>query len=400
MINMQFEAINKEFIEELLASKVAESKHLEYKEAIHSGKDGDVKDFLADICSFANSSGGLIIFGISEKRTEDGGKTGLPNKIVGTDKTSCDEEIRRIEAQVRGGIEPKPAVQTKGIVIDAKRSVIVIKVRQSFSPPHMVTFKNSSRFYARNSAGKYQLDVQEIRHSCIESESLPERIRQFRIDRLAKIEADETPVQLIRYARLVIHFVPINAFLHKSADSTLEINSDTRKRIQQIGHYMGLNYNFDGIYSIDRMPDDKHYSYCQVFRNGAIEIVKAISALNSEHPNVIIPSVAYERNLISEFRYHIQLYQELENELPMFLMVSLLRAKNIRMGVGSSFEFDYGISDRPIDRDSLIMPEIFIDDLNIDTAKLLKPVFDSIWQACGYERSYNFNSEGEWEPHS
>jgi hypothetical protein len=53
-----------------------------------------------------------------------------------------------------------------------------------------------SRYYSRNAAGKYSVDVTEIRSAFGLSESLPDKIRWFRDDRVAKIVADETPVKL------------------------------------------------------------------------------------------------------------------------------------------------------------------------------------------------------------
>ena len=31
-----------------------------------------------------------------------------------------------------------------------------------------------------------------------------------------------------------------------------------------------------------------------------------------------------------------------------------------------------------------------------DISKLVKPIFDSIWNACGFSHSLNYNKEGIW----
>jgi len=54
---------------------------------------------------------------------------------------------------------------------DGKGFIILVRIPQSFASPHMVKFQNTSRFFCRNSAGKYQLDVQEIRNAFLATDS-------------------------------------------------------------------------------------------------------------------------------------------------------------------------------------------------------------------------------------
>ena len=51
-----------------------------------------------------------------------------------------------------------------------------------------------------------------------------------------------------------------------------------------------------------------------------------------------------------------------------------------------------------IDRDILVLPEVFMENYDDQPASILKPCFDSIWNACGFPRSFNYNDEGEWAP--
>jgi len=210
MINKQFDLINKNDIEALISNGVAETRTLEYKEKLSGNSDDDKKEFLADISSFANASGGDIIYGIQEQRSSDNKTTGIPEAANGVGAINSDAEIRRLENIIRDGVAPRiVGLQTKAVDGFADGSVIVIRVPKSWNSPHMVTFKNHSRFYSRNSAGKYPLDVTEIRSAFIVSESLPERIRQFRTERIAKIIADETPVPLQSNPKIVLHVLPL-----------------------------------------------------------------------------------------------------------------------------------------------------------------------------------------------
>ena len=51
-----------------------------------------------------------------------------------------------------------------------------------------------------------------------------------------------------------------------------------------------------------------------------------------------------------------------------------------------------------IDRDILLLPEIILENYDIKAEKILKPCFDSIWNACGFSGSFYYNDEGEWSP--
>jgi len=76
----------------------------------------------------------------------------------------------------------------------------------------MVTFRGHSRFYSRNSAGKYPLDVSEICALFALSETTTERIRNFRLERLSKIISGETQVALDEAPKTVLHIIPFGAF--------------------------------------------------------------------------------------------------------------------------------------------------------------------------------------------
>jgi hypothetical protein len=62
------------------------------------------------------------------------------------------------------------------------------------------------------------------------------------------------------------------------------------------------------------------------------------------------------------------------------------------MGV-DQFGFEAGY---PIKEDALILPESIVQDFSTPVGKVLKPIFDLVWNACGLPASKNFDSEGKW----
>jgi len=51
-----------------------------------------------------------------------------------------------------------------------------------------------------------------------------------------------------------------------------------------------------------------------------------------------------------------------------------------------------------IDRDILQLPEVIVENYDDKAEDVLRPCFDSIWNACGFARSLNYNEQGERAP--
>jgi hypothetical protein len=79
---------------------------------------------------------------------------------------------------------------------------------KSWAKPHVVNYQGHWRFYARNSVGKYPLDVLELKSAFLATTALGERIRDFHFDRISKIESNETPLLLADKARVILHTIP------------------------------------------------------------------------------------------------------------------------------------------------------------------------------------------------
>lgn len=142
MIHKQFDLINKSDIDLLIDNGVTESRTIEYKEELPGKSEGERKEFLADISSFANASGGDIIYGIQEKRDSNGKTTGIPEAAKGLSGINSDEVIRRLESIIQDGIEPRIiGLQTQAINGFPDGSVIVIRIPKSWNSHHMVIFK-------------------------------------------------------------------------------------------------------------------------------------------------------------------------------------------------------------------------------------------------------------------
>ena len=75
-------------------------------------------------------------------------------------------------------------------------------------------------------------------------------------------------------------------------------------------------------------------------------------------------------------------------------MLSLLGVSGYVMGVDPQSRIQR--NENPIDRSDLIVPEEVIDTYDRAAEDILKPCFDAIWNATGWERSMNYDAEGRW----
>lgn len=381
MIYKTFDDINEQDLQELINNEVLESKTLDYKEMMSGNKDSDKKEFLADVSSFANSSGGYIIYGIKEEK-------GVPKELVGLDmiKEEVDTKILAIESLIRQGIEPRiSGVKTKAIELNNGRYAIVIHSPKSWRSPHCVSYKNSSKFYARSSNGKYQLDVGELRVAFNLSETIIDRIQKFREDRIARIIADEVSVPVGNKSKIILHMIPIEAFNISNRVDVKDIQRESNNLSPMSCSSWNRRINFDGYLLHSGEREGTIYSYTQIFSNGVVEAVNS-SMLNY---NKQLRINGIERILIEFANKYMLLLKNLNVSLPIFLFITMTNVKGYRYCINGFSEGE------AIDKDTLIIPGIAINNYDIDMGSNLKPCFDSIWNACGMLKSYNYDEDGK-----
>lgn len=94
MISKPIDDIDISDINFLVENQVPEKRTLDYKQELPEDNKDGTKAFLADVCSFANSMGGDLIYGIKEERDEPGKTTGIPQEICPLAEINFDEFIK------------------------------------------------------------------------------------------------------------------------------------------------------------------------------------------------------------------------------------------------------------------------------------------------------------------
>ena len=88
----------------------------------------------------------------------------------------------------------------------------------------------------------------------------------------------------------------------------------------------------------------------------------------------------FEQKLIPFLKSYLKFAQDNGVELPIFVMISLVGVKG--------YAFHDGFAE--IDKDSLILPDILVEDYNSEPELFLRPAFDTVWQSAGYIGNPNY----------
>ena len=365
---------------------------MDYKVQLPKAHPDDRREFLYDVSSFANAAGGDIVFGIADERDSSGKATGIPASAEGIKVENLSSEILRLENLVRDGIDPRIA-GIEWLPIDGfpNGTVLVMRVPKSWVAPHMVTFGGVSRFYSRNNAGKYPLNVGEIRSAFLASSAAGESLRGFRLERIAKALEDDLPLPLGQGFKILLHLVPLSALDPTNVrDVATGTGQQNYVKLRPLGADGAWNYryNFDGWMAV--VPGMQ--SYVQLFRSGVIEAGEG-ELFKWVQESQGIPTTALEDVILRALPRFLDVQKELGISLPITVLLTLVGAKGLVLHVPRRFSV---FSHIRIDRDILPIPEVMIESYDILAHTLLRPVFDAMWQSGGFEKSFNYNDKGEW----
>jgi hypothetical protein len=415
VINKRLDAIGEHDLQNLVTNGVGESNQLDYKETLPGGDDGSRKEFLRDVSAMANANGGDLIYGVREQSIGD---TNAAAEVVGVEGVDVDARKLWMEDLIRTGIEPRLlGVGVHVVPVDDSKVVFVVRVPRSWNAPHAVNFKGHWRFYSRHSAGNYPMDVTQLRDAVLSGATLTQRLEEFRLNRLAKVMADPA---LEPHAKIVIHLQPLDSVRPEfKVDVTKAVYERELLRTMTFeGSNPETRLNFDGVLAYHEKSEG--IGYVQVFRNGVIETVDARILDLERDGKPYVPARSFEMRSINAVYRRLLLLKQLGITSPVMLHMSLLGVKNYRLFLRDEFyagnrdysSFVMEAERHPIDRDDLLLRGELIEDFQGEhltgknehgvplllphAGRILRPVFDTVWNAAGFSRSLHYNANGEW----
>lgn len=380
MINKSLQEITLADLRQLLSEGVGESKTLEYKQELPGSGDGGQVRILRSISSLANTAGGDLLYGVA---ADEGIPTGLP----GINIASQDEVLLRLESLCRDGLSPRlPHIEFHFVPINAVKAVLVVRVKRSWSAPHRVIAGGHSHFYGRNSAGAYPLDVGELRSAFNLSESVAERIRAFRVGRMLAVEDNEGPVRLLEGAKLILHLIPLSAFVSSEQPISFQRHQQLLLQLYPMGAVgWDSKYSLEGRVAFTGGGGKPAKAYTLAYRSGIVEAVAVMPKRDDEA--YIFP--AYEKEVVIAAERFLKTMIDIGLEPPFYVQLSFVGVR------GYSMYLRFNSPD-PIAKNSLGVPEVILGSSALPLQQELKGAFDAVANAFGLQGSINYDMEGNW----
>lgn len=232
------------------------------------------------------------------------------------------------------------------------------------------------------------MDVQELRTAFLLTETTREGVRNFRADRLSKIAAGETPAPLQQGLRIILHTIPLSGFDSRERFEASKLASLFRPG--ELGPiYSSAAYeskcNFDGFLISDQYGDRRTASsYLQMFRNGAFESVNTLVVGTA---GKVIPGIEFEGRFLHNLPTYLAAWKKLGIQLPVLLALSLTGLKGYSIYLDHWAAVAYHQRGNSIEVDTLLLPEAVLESFDAPLDAVLKPCFDTFWNAGGYMES-------------
>jgi hypothetical protein len=378
-------------LEALLANKVIELTTLEYKRDMPA-TDDERREIVYDIASLANTRGGDLIFGIDAERDSNNKPTGAPKEIVGIGNQNLDDLKLRLLQAIQNTTKPQiEGVEFASVGSFKNGPALIVRVPASWNGPHLMQLEKAQRFYARTSAGRYIMDVDQIRAAMIASASLPDRLDTLRRERVSKIASNQGASPLTPSAKLLFHLVPFASLARTVRIDPSDLAKLPTGTISMAGGG-DPRINYDGYLLPTISKGGQPVGYVQAYRTGVIESVVARLTDGASPP--LIAAGWFEKVLVDAIRSALKGMKTIGLPAPYYVAITMLGVK------GACIATSYYERVGPIDRDVLFLPEIQVDRVDLseqEAAAVLRPAFDVAWQSAGAARSFNFDETGRWD---
>lgn len=376
-------------IKYLLENKISESVNLDYKRDLPGGEDSEKKDFLADVTAFANTNGGVIIYGIEEEKNAKNENTGLPKSIFGIDSDSIDKTKLRLQNIIQSGIDPHiPAIDMGTVEVEdigVKKYVLILRIPRSLFSPHIIWFQKSGKFYKRNNTSNYQMDVREIKNSFLERDSWETRADNFRRTRIMEVRSQGNFPGAEKDGSYFIHILPLG-----DLDGQIYFEQYQAELQAKFDPFFGgrsfiSRFNFDGL--LLNPVAQPYEAFIQFFRKGGLELFssKFNTIANLTPPRKIIYGDECQKAIEVNIERFLKYFPKFGIDSPLVVFLSWLGIKNIALVVG---KMNYGRREDPFahtfDRNDILFPGIIIDKYDCNVSEVLRPTFSCFWQSAGW----------------
>lgn len=375
MLNGPLENIAEEHLASLVENQVGERRDLEFKRDVPGGGDDEVREFLADVTSLANTAGGDLIFGIEEI-------DGVAGALKGVENADPDNLILRLENSLQSNVEPRLiGVRSHWVPLASGSGCLVLRIPASLAAPHRINFKKTRRFYGRNSRGKYEMDVDDLRHAFGHSSQLPKRFLEIHETAISAANGHDMPFSVSAGPTAVVSIAPIGLFREQRSLPVTRDNSVVPFRVSAYSAFDMI----EGVlqHSPVDAVDGTVGSFALTHRTGRLDAAFTIGRVrkdNHDQDNPIVWPSMFEEGLWEMTKALQTRMQHHGVEGPWVILASVLGAKGFRLIMGDGYLSDAAFRDR------VLLGQIVVE--RVDKTALL-PIAQSFWLLFGQHRPQN-----------
>lgn len=371
--------ITKAHIDRLAELQVAESQTLEFKSlnwarlaAKDSWRAKASDSILQAMTAFANTDGGDLVIGVSERKNT---RTIDPREPRGIgEAVDPNELIDWIESVLVNKVTPRLSDYDFGVAegFDAG-AVVAVRVRRSWKPPHAVG--HPPVFFTRTNTTSEKMSFDQL-HDAFTSTTVPEQIRGWRDERLKMIAERRGPVQMAHGPVAVMHMVPWSSLRASSRIHPLDLD--------QNGPLFGAmgamppyeRWTVDGHLASGPKGMRSAQAARLVFFDGRYESMSSRVFGSRGDDERYIDGRGFVESIVANIQQAFSAYRALRVPPPVSVFLSFVSADHSCLNTRSG-------ETHPLDRETLVLPEVALAVTDrIDLAELA-PIFHSLWNAYG-----------------
>jgi len=368
-------------VRQIVNAGVGEHLHVEYKQQTYGANHGDRREFLLDVCQFANTQGGILLIGVAE------GAAGIPdpNANLGIQVANPEQLLLDYDARVATCIQDRLPLESAAIPIAGGTYVLALRIPDSVNKPHCVNLEGHIYFPARRDRNRYHMDVREIKEMAMRTASSLERAEEQLKSALQSLP------QLPEVPQLLIGLIPVFwkefSVDIRNADVVQSVRTFAPTQSNPVTSFAGL----DRVVHADG-------SKVQVHRNGLLVVNRRLSLVTvNDDPRRFFYVEAIDDMLHGFVTASSRVYQAAGIGGP-FLLGMILRYNAPLVGAFPEGNIPGAvIISEPVAAGAYIFPIVQATDLTT-VDRIIRPLCDQAHQMWGRDGSSRFDGNGNYIP--
>jgi hypothetical protein len=379
-------------IRRLVDEQVHESRKLDYKQSVSLDSKKARREIAKDISSFANETGGAVIYGIPEDRKSH--KVAVPMKPYGIAPLRDFET--RVENVCADLISPRlPDLNIRRVETECEDKVVyVVWHPESWFAPHMVE-GDDRRYYRRGELRAMKMTEREVRDKYAQVRSALGRLDEFLDSKEVNFYTDLSLDRMTHFVCAPILLVPDRIEVSGGAvkewlDEHENFTYGWKPSSQGVRAGVDLFVQVESARSRG-MPD----TYCEIHRNGTISHAKTAPFADNDRTELHVVDML--KRLDSFLSFCCDFYKEVGYCEPLRLRLRITRCKTLSFFFMPNREF---AAQDPAAKIALRGADTFQVDVYESGPQLihspkavLKKAADAVYQSFGLPEADCFNSD-------